>query len=244
MKNYPNLKFVINKKKELETFLNFYSWSKHQKKNRDLNWAIYKPHPKLRRIKKKSLLEQKIFIHKYIDNFYKQNINEIKNGVLKAKKDWKKVEKDFFILVDEIFKEYPWPNGKYIAYSTIWGMYPRYLNSKTFLFPYSHNKKNYILIVIAHEMLHFMFYDYVYTKFSKLKSQKYNFVLWNMSEIFNAVIQNSKKWISVFHQKTMGYPEHKKHISKFKKYWQESKNIDIWIKKSFDYLKNSKPLTF
>jgi len=237
MKTYPKLKFIIDKKRELETFLNFYNWSKYQETNRDLNWAIYRPHPKLRKIKNEKLSKQKILIQKHIDSFYKQNLPEIKNGVSKTKRQWRNTEKQFFILVDEIFKNRPWPNGKYIAYSTIWGMFPRYLNDKTFLFPYSHKKKNYILIVITHEMLHFMFYDYVYKKFPKLKNHKYDFVLWNISEIFNTIIQNSPQWVRIFKQKTMGYPEHRKCIPKFKKYWRESKNIDIWIKKSFDYLK-------
>lgn len=243
MKHYPKLKFVIDKKKELETFLNFYNWSKHQKTDRDLNWAIYKPHPKLREIKKEKLSKQKTVILKYIDSFYKQNLTQIKNGALKTKKQWENTEKQFFISVDKIFKNHPWPKGKYIAYCTIWGMFPRYLHNKTFLFPDSHNKKNYILIVISHEMLHFMFYDYIYAKFPKLKNQKYNFIIWNMSEIFNVVIQNSREWVNLFHQKTMTYPEHAKHIVIMKRYWEDSKDIDDWILKSFEYLKKTTRLS-
>ena len=240
MKHYPKLKFVIDKKKELETFLNFYNWSKYQKSDRDLNWAIYKPHPKLRKIRKEKLPKQKTVIREYIDSFYKRNFAQIKNGVLKTEKQWKNTEKRFFISVDGIFKNYPWPKGKYIAYTTIWGMFPRYLNDKTFLFPYSHNKKNYILIVIVHEMLHFMFYDYVYKKSPKFKDHKYDFILWNISEIFNVIIQNSPQWFKMFGQKTIGYPEHKKHISKLKQYWKSNQDINDWVKKAFDYFNKVK----
>ena len=103
-------------------------------------------------------------------------------------------------------------------------MYPRYLKDKTFQFPYRHKKKNFIPVVIAHEMLHFIFYDYIHKKFPKYKSYKYDFFIWHVSEIFNEIVQNSPKWFKVFKAKSMGYPEHKRIVNKLsKKYYKKDK---------------------
>ncbi len=234
IKKYPRLKFIISKKKDLETYLAFLEDGKYRDNSREMNWAFYQPHPKLKILKDKkfSLGQRKTIIKKYIDDFYKKDIKKIKRGSDKEKKNWQKAEKNFYELTDEIFGGHKWSKGKYIAYPTIWGMYPRFLDDKTFQFPPEHKKQNYIQVIIAHEMLHFIFYDYVFKKFSKLKSHKYDFDLWNISEAFNVVIQNSPKWVKVFNQKTMSYPEHKDLIKKLKKIWKDTNgDIDKFLKK-------------
>jgi len=237
-KKYPKLKFIISKKKEVDTYLAFLEDSKYRDNSREMNWAFYQPHPKLRVLKNRnlSLSQRKAVVEKYVDNFYKKYLRRIKAETARTKKNWQKVEKKFYEMTDEIFGNYKWPNAKYIAYPTIWGMYPRFLDDKTFQFPPKHKKRNYVLVIIAHEMLHFIFYDYVYKKFPKLKNHKYDFDLWNVSEAFNVVIQNSPKWVKVFNQKTMSYPEHKNLISKLKKIWKETDgNIDRFLKRALRF---------
>lgn len=232
MVKYPKVKFVISKKKELETFLAFLNESKCMDNTREMNWAFYNRHPKLKILKQKnkSFLEKKSIVKKYINTYYKKNLTKIKKDVLGTKKDWQNKEKDFFNLVDVVFKNYPWPKGKYIAYPTIWGMYPRYLKDKTFQFPHRHKKKNFISVVIAHEMLHFIFYDYLYKYFPKYKNPKYNFKIWNISEAFNILVQNSKEWIEVFGQKAMPYPEHKNIIKQMKRIYNKKQDINYLLK--------------
>ncbi len=233
-KKYPKLRFIISKKKELDTYLAFLEDSKYKDNSREMNWAFYQLHPKLKVLKDKnlSLNQRKTIVEKYISNFYNRYGQRIKKGTNKEKKNWREIEGKFYELTDEIFGDHKWPRGKYIAYPTIWGMYPRFLSDKTFQFPPKHKKQNYIQVIIAHEMLHFIFYDYVYKKFPKLKSHKYDFALWNVSEAFNVVIQNSPKWIAVFNQKTVSYPEHKNLIRKLEKIWKETDgDIDKFLKK-------------
>jgi len=224
MAKYPKIKFKISKKQELETFLAFLDEANYTGNDRNLNWAFYNPHPELRVIKQKNISRKdKIkIISKFINQRYKENSNKIRSQIPKIQKDWKKVEKKFFGLTDKIFNNYSWPKGKYIAYFTIWGMYPRFLDNKTFQIPYEHKNKKYIPIVIAHEMLHFIFYDYLYKNFPKFKKQEYNLKLWNLSEAFNVIIQNSSDWIKVFKEETKSYPEHKKLISDLRKKWKKS----------------------
>ncbi len=232
-KKYSELKFIISKKKEIDTYLAILEDGKYRDNSREMNWAFYKPHPELKILNDKNLSsrQKKTIAKEYIDNFYKKHIEKIKRETEKEKNNWQKAEKKFYELTDEIFGNYKWPKGKYIAYLTIWGMYPRLLNDKIFQFPPEHKRQNYIQVIIAHEMLHFIFYDYVYRNFPKLKSHKYDFDLWNISEVFNAVMQNSSKWIKIFNQKTMSYPEHKYLIIKLKKSWGEvGGDIDKFLK--------------
>ena len=62
-----------------------------------------------------------------------------------------------------------------------------------------------------------------------------------MAEIFNAIVLSSNKFIVLHKQRRVfQYPEHKKYLEKMKKYWQESKDIDEWITRGFNYLKEVK----
>lgn len=230
---YPKLKFVINKKRELKTFSIFLNESKYRYNNREMNWAFYKYHPKLNILRGKKLnpLEKTLIVKQYLNAYYQKNLVTIKRGTSKAQKDWQKKEDFFFNLVNKIFKNYPWPKGKYIAYSTIWGMYPRFLNEKTFQFPYHHKKKNFVSVVIAHEMIHFIFYDYFYKHFPKFKNPKYNLEIWNISEAFNILIQNSKEWVKVFNQKAIPYPEHQILIRRMKKFFDKKQDINYLLKR-------------
>lgn len=225
---YPKLKFTYSKKKDLEIFTGFLETNKHFDVNADLEIGFYKLYPELK--KAKSDDEKIKLAKKLIDEKFEKDkaiiIKEIKN----IQKQWRKISPWFYQECDRIFEKHKWPTGKYIAYTTIWGTYPRFLDNKTFAFPYNHKLKNYPLVVIAHEMLHFIFYDYV-EKCTKLKDEK---EIWEMSEIFNVLIQNSKKWQNKFKQKVIIYPKLIPKIKNMQKILPinfTAKNfIDNWIK--------------
>jgi len=234
MKKYPKLKFNIDSNKEIEIYFSFLRDGKYRNLDREMKWAFYNPHPKLKILKNKNLSrsKRKKIIQDYVNNYYKKHLSEIRDNTLLIEKQWMKLERKFFTLVDKIFKNYPWPNGKYIAYPTIWGMYPRDIKNKILWFPFRYKTINYPIMVIAHEMLHFIFYNYLYNNnFRKYKTHKYDFKIWNISEAFNIIIQNSPEWLKVFKEKCKLYPEHKKLIQKMKKIWQEKQNIDYLLKK-------------
>lgn len=233
MKKYPKLKFVIGSNKEIEIYFSFLRDTKYRNLNREMKWAFYGPHQQLKILKNKNLSrkKRKEIIKNYVNTFYKKHLSEIELSIVKIKRQWEKFERKFYTSVNKIFKNHPWPKGKYIAYPTIWGMFPRDIKNKVFWFPYKHTKKNYSLVVIAHEMLHFIFYDYLYKYYPKFKSQKYNFKIWNISEAFNIVIQNSPEWEKIFKSKCKSYPEHKKIILKIKKIWKEKPDINFLLQK-------------
>ena len=106
-------------------------------------------------------------------------------------------------------------------------MYPRFLENKTFQIPYRHRFPNYVPVVIAHEMLHFMFYDYFYQRYPKYNKPEKNFFVWHISEIFNTLIQNSPEWLRYFKRKSMGYPEHEKIVKKLGREWYRKNTWDL-----------------
>lgn len=212
---FPKLKFSYLKKKDLEIFSGFLKTNKYFNVNADLEIGFYKLYPELK--KAESNDEKLNLAKKLIDEKFKKNkkiiIKEIKN----IEKQWQKIAPWFYQKCDQIFEDHSWPKGKYIAYTTIWGIYPRFIENKTFAFPYKHKLKNYPLIVVAHEMLHFIFYDYLFKNYPKYKHKKCEEEIWQMSEIFNALIQNSNRWQTKFKQKVIIYSKLKPKIIRMKK---------------------------
>lgn len=228
MRQYPKLKFLISQKQELKVFFDFLKESRVRDNRREMKWAFFRPHPSLKILQKQSLslTQQKVFIQEYISSFYSKNINKIYKNTLHIKYEWRNLEKAFYEAVDKIFNCHPWPTGKYIAYPTIWGMYSRNIKEKTFQFPYSHPQHNYPLVVIAHEMLHFIFYDYFLKYYPHFKQSKYELFTWHISEVFNVVIQNSPQWLKLFKTPVQFYPEHRKIIKQLqRKYYFNNKDI-------------------
>jgi len=229
---HPKLKFEIDYKKDVRTFFNFASDWEYEN-GRILEWAIFAKYPLFKKFKKNKKLEvQKSFVKKFVSGKYKKNIKIFRKNLKIYDNNWKKIEKNFYKLTEEIFGKTPWPKGKYIVYLTIWGMFPRFLEDKTFQIPAKYKRKKYVSVVIAHEMLHFIFYDYFLAKYPKYKGKKNYFFVWHVSEIFNSVVQDSPEWIKLFKINCMPYPEHNKIVRILrKKYYRVEKwDVDLLIK--------------
>lgn len=185
-------------------------------------------HPKLKKVENiASQRERKNTISKYVDEFYNENKKEIETALQVMQNNWKKVEKDFFKEVKNIFGKHDWPKGEYIAYLSIFNCNPTFLKDKNFqlfyLLPKEFNR------MIAHEMLHFIFYSYFEDNIRDKSKKKKS---WLISEVFNAVVLNTKEFRNIVKPgKELGYPEHKEIISKMKKEWKLDKRIFNWIEK-------------
>ena len=213
---HPKIKFKSDYKKDIKTFSCFVRDAKYDN-GRTLEWAIFRKYHSLKKYKiNKTIKIKPKEIELFVKNIYQKNKSLIKNNLSVHKTNWRKKEKTFYALVKKLFQDKFWPKGKYIAYPTIWGMFPRFLNDKTFQIPYKHKNKEYVNVVIAHEILHFIFYNYFFKKYPKYKNDKFSFLVWHISEIFNSIIQNSPQWLKIFKNKLKTYPEHKKIIAKLK----------------------------
>jgi len=243
MDDNPKLKFVIKPQNDLMIYNGFLETAEFFDMEKDLAIGFYNPYPGLKIIVGKKIdNKQKVRLVKdFIDGIYKKERIKIFEGVKKAERRWKAVENRFFKKVAELFKKHNWPCGDYNAFVTIWGTFPRFLKDKSFTFPYEVKNRNFVIYVILHEMMHFIFYNYVIKKhpsiFKKLETE--NGIFWDLAEIFNVVILSSPKFIRLHgYEKVEPYLQHKIFVKQLKKYWQEKGDIDSWIIKSLNYLKS------
>lgn len=183
--------------------------------------------------------ERNKIITEYTKHIYKINKKEILEGTGEIEKQWLKIEDNFYELIDALFKGYAWPKGKYIGYASVYLMFPRDVQEKIFYFPYNAEKWN-PLGTIAHELLHFIFFDYIEKRYGikendkiKGKNPKY---IWQVSEAFNVVIENWKPYMEIFNteEKSETYDHGcKKVYDVMEKQWSKKQDIDSLLDKWF-----------
>lgn len=235
MTKCPKIKFKISYKKDINTLLAFEKEARYNN-GRILSWAIRR-YPKLNPKDKKG-------IEKFVRNFYKEKKGIMGENLNRYRENWAKKEKDFYYLTEKLFPSKFWPEGRYVAYLTIWGVFPRFLKDKTFQIPYKYKDRKDVNIIIAHEMLHFIFYNYFFKKFPKYKNKE--LFVWHISEVFNNIIQNSPKWVKTFELGSMGYPEHKYIVKKLVKeyYRKKDQKVDDLIKDIIKTVKKNKKIFY
>ena len=178
-------------------------------------------------------------IKKYVQDNFNLRKEEIDKNVKKIKKEWQNIEKKYFDLVNKIFKNHPWSKGKYIGYASVFDMYPRNIKEKTFFFPALRQSK-FPIMVTGHELLHFIFFDYLAKKYNykgtKKHGKKAEYV-WQISEVFNSVIENWSPYYKILKfdgAKKKPYTG-VKYFEKMRKLWQENQDIDFLLDNYFKY---------
>jgi len=181
--------------------------------------------------KKFSSSERNKIIVEYTKYMFRIKKTEIRKGVEETRKKWAKIEGKYYDFIEKIFEGHPWPKGKYVGYVSVYRMFPRDIKEKTFHFPYSADIWD-PLRTIAHEMMHFIFFDYIGQKYRikeenriRGKNPKY---IWQISETFNTVIENRKSYQDIFSAKEncQSYPGCEKMFEVMKKQWSEKQNIE------------------
>jgi len=240
--SYPCVVFHKDAKKDFKTLRAFTKDAKYNN-GRNLNWAVFKKYPHLKTSfdKKSYKIKNERALRYFIYKTYRIKRTAMDRALAQHKKRWGKIAPTFFLLVNELFNGRVWLRSKYIAYGTIWSMYPRFLEDKTFQIPFWHRTPRYVSVIIAHELLHFMFYDYFYARYSKYNHPKHNFFVWHISEIFNTIVQNSPPWVNHFKLKSFGYPEHEKIVKRISRtfYHRNVWNLDVLINEIIKEVKNS-----
>ncbi len=195
---------------------------------RTLNWAVLDDVPELQKyFKGVEFIGERKDIEQFIQNIHSKNELQMTDKLDKYQEKWQKMHAEFFKLTADIFADQDWPRGKYIAYITIWKMFPRFLEDKTFCLPYTGKMCASSNEICAHELLHFIFYDYFWTKYPEYAKEGQEMFTWHVSEIFNTTVQNSNTWLSVFPQGNMGYPEHKQIVINSQKKYPEITNSNL-----------------
>ena len=236
-KYYPKIKFITDKKIDKKILSNF-----------DKFWLEWALRPELRFLisEKFTIKEKKKIVYAYIDNFYLIHSKKIKIGLKEQERRWQKLEKKYYQKVDTLFKDYPWPRGTYRAYVSIWYCFPRFIEEKYFTFPYEtkkyFNDARFAIRVIAHEMLHFITYDYLQKVYKLKPSESYHKdnKFWQFTENLNTLIENENTWKDFFIGNQKPYDNCKKLYVQMKKIWDKNKDLDNLIEKIFKVKKHDK----
>ena len=218
MNLYPNLLFQINPELDKWT-CNSHVFYK----------SVIRGHPDLEKNKGMAPEASKNFNDKYVEDYYRIHKQELDSAVEKMKNDWSKVDKLFFEVTNKFFGT-RWPEGKYICYPSIFNCNPRFLETKEFQVFYKHPETtNYVCM---HEMLHFIFYDYIDKNFDRERKGVGEKVVWKLSEIFNDVILRLPEFVSITDQKDPTfYAETEQELNNAIKLWEETKTVRAFVTK-------------
>lgn len=222
------LRFYLNKKLDermAEEFLNVRGGGI------DFGEGIVKIHPQLKSVKSlNNITQREKAIRIYFDNYYRIHKAAILHKIERTQDTWREREQKYITITEEFFGGFRFPRGKYIAYASIINCNPRFLESKTFQFFYKKPAAD-TIHTIAHELLHFIFFDFIERKFKKETKYLSEDQLWGLSEVFNVVILKSPRYRHIINQQfVIPYPDHRYYIRQFEKAYKNSQNAREFIR--------------
>ena len=197
----------------------------------DFGEGIVKIHPQLKSVKLlKGITQKEKAIRIYFNNYYRNHRTEMLHKIERVQNAWRKQEKKYIAITEDFFGGFRFPKGKYVAYASVTNCNPRFLESKTFQFFY---KKPIVdaIYTIAHELLHFIFFDFVEKKMKNETKHLSEDQLWDISEIFNVVVLKSSRYRHIINQQfVVPYPDHRRYIRQFKREHKNSQNTEEFIR--------------
>lgn len=225
--NHPTIKLQFDQKLDQDMAWSFYG---HKKGGCDF-WKerALRYHPTLIDIEESS--NKKVFLDNYVISYYISHNDEIISLSNKTIKYLNQTEEKYFLLIDKIFNNYPWPKKELVGDFSIFDFCPRFLEDGEFQVCI-YDERSIQLFVIFHECLHFIFYDFALNKFPEfftgMNTEDGKF--WILAEVFNIVIQTTDDFIDL-HGKidNIGYPEHQELIKRGSVIWKNDPDISSWI---------------
>jgi len=203
----------------------------------DFGKGIVKLHPDLANIVEMDEKQKKLVINKYFDEYYKKHKSDLRERLSLFRREWRKIEKSFFGISESLFNGFSFQKGMYVAYLSIIDCNPRFLESKTFQVFYRKDIND-AIYTIAHELLHFIFFDFLNQKLSKESKILSEEKIWDLSEIFNVILLKSDVFKGLIDKKAVKpYPDHEKYLPFFEKAYRESVNTKDFILRGIDILK-------
>lgn len=193
--------------------------------------GIVKIHPQLKQIQSmQEVKEKKELINKYTDFYYKNNKKSIQKNIDRIRTAWRKVEKKYQYITENYFENFKLNQKNITAYASIINCNPRFIESKTFQFYYKKTQED-AIHTIAHEILHFYFFDFINLNFKKESTALSDDKLWDLSEIFNYIVLKSDKYSKIINKKFIThYPDHKPFLNEFENAYKNSFNAKDFIK--------------
>ena len=122
--------------------------------------------------------------------------------------------------------------------ASIWYRFPRDIKHQRFAVPANPNFKYHSAPhVIAHEMLHFITYDYLEKKYGLKPSEHTDpdNTFWQFTENLNVLIENDPIWAEFADGKiSKPYPDCQELYEKMKAIWDQNKDIDNLVRQIFN----------
>lgn len=207
----------------------------------DFGEGIIKIHPQLKSVKSlKNIARRKKAIRLYFNDYYRIHGAAMLHKVERVQKVWRKQEEKYIAITEDFFGSFRFPKGKYIAYASIINCNPRFLESKTFQFFYKKPLTD-AIYTIAHELLHFIFFDFIEKKRKKETKHLSENQLWDLSEIFNVVVLKSSRYRHIINQKfVIPYPDHRRYVRQFEKVYKNSQNAEEFIRRGITIISTKK----
>lgn len=197
--------------------------------------SILDLNPELEKVRDLKDTELEAFFRRYVNHIYEEKGKVLEKKKTLLQRDWDKIENNFINITQDLFNNHPWPEGAYVGFLSMFNCNPRFLNQKTFQCYYDHPEG--LVYVSSHEMLHFMFYDYI-NKHNELIKDYSESNVWKLSEIFNVVVLGLSEFVRITgNPKPKSYPNHKDLIPNFTRLWNDTKQVDEFIEKSLIELK-------
>lgn len=223
---YPTVKFKISKKFDKEIgvyFLNNKIGKYDFGKDR-----IISEHPvfsKWRKLSEEDLWRQ---VGPYVDQYYHDHMTEIENSLVAMQGTWDEIAEQYFKEVEKIFGPLSFYRARIItAHLSIFKCGVIEDNLRGFQIWYkTESESDEVRRHVAHEILHF--YYYAYLKKTKRHTLRED---WDAAEIFNRIILNLPEFRDLTKKEELGYAMHTRSLSKYRKFWQASSNIDEYLGK-------------
>lgn len=179
---------------------------------KEFDWShiIYEVHPKLEKIVKGSTNQKEIYkeLCAYSKNYILENkelLENLKNGY---QKEWDNINDEYLKVLSEDFDvSFPRDRRVIMAYVSMVPRYPRFLDSWSFNVGL---KSQYMKLIAAHEILHFMYFKKWKEVFSKVKKVEFSgpHLVWKLSEILTPIMLNNNPEIQkLIKVKDYSYPE-------------------------------------
>lgn len=203
----------------------------------DFGAGIIKTHPKLAKAKNSENKEKTALINSYFNDYYQKNKGTLLKKLKIIKNSWRKKERDFFKITENLFNGFLFQDGMYVCYLSIIDCNPRFLESKTFQVFYKKDLND-AIYTIVHELTHFIFYDFIEKNLKEEIKNLSEDKIWDLSEIFNVIVLELDLYKNIIDDKIIRpYPDHKKYLPAFKKEFRQSKDIKEFILRGGKILK-------
>lgn len=181
--------------------------------------------------------ESRAVIVAYVSDYFIRNRVQLQESAATSAHGWKVLAGHFFKQTERIFGDWPWPAGDYRGYVNVLPRrHPRHIRDKYFAVPIFSNRS---ALVTAHEMLHFLEYDYLERKFGLVSTGSR---FWQFTENLNVLIENGPDW-DPFSQGFVSQPydDCRELFELMQSIWKKSHHLDDLVREIF-FARNSQPV--